>query len=151
MNSDLSHYSCDSYIETQKRKKRNRKTEYENKTWKQNAKNCQKAKSVFVFLQNENQSGSGDVVFPSKQKNFSCCKKKMFWAWVAKAAPLGPLEKKLFFHFSISGIPLTTKWYWSPAKNFIWYPLWSHISTTDIKGCSQKKSKTEQILAEIGS
>ena len=40
-------------------------------------KKCKKAKSVFVFLQNKNQSGSGDVVSASKQKTFLVAKKNV--------------------------------------------------------------------------
>ena len=99
INSDLSHYSCDSCIETQKRKKetkrQNTKTRHENKM----RKTAKKQNPFLFFLQNEKQSGSGDVVSQSKQKTFLVANKKCFGNGLPRRHRLDRLKKNFFFIF----------------------------------------------------
>ena len=72
----------------QERKETNKKTEFESKRRKQNAKNAKKNKIRFLFfLQNKKQRGSGDVVSAQKRKTFFVAKKNVLGrdgtAWTA--------------------------------------------------------------------
>ena len=77
---DSKHYSRGMYLHTKKKQNKERNKQNSKASNKTDCKKMQKNKIRFLFfLQNKNESGSGDVVSAPKRKTFLVAKKKCFW------------------------------------------------------------------------